>query len=419
MEFAGNGVLFRQAFNAGPTCSPSRAGLLTGMSAHSSGMIGLAHRGFSLNDHSRHLASFLSKNGYETVLCGVQHEAHGENCKLLGYEKIIISEKNLDDIPDSGRRLMKRDEVNADETARFIRGRKDRRPLFLSYGMISTHRPYPEIPDSEINPDNVAVPPCIFDNSENRMDMASFMTMAKTVDNCFAKVMSAIRAAGLEDDSLIIFTTDHGIAFPHMKCNLYDTGIGVALLMKFPGGKFSGKTVDALVSQTDIFPTICDLAGIQKPSWLEGKSFLPVLNGEKEKVRNEIFSEVTYHAAYEPMRCIRTERYKLIRHYDSEFQQVVLPNIDNGLAKKFLMRNGLKGRKKQMVQLFDLYFDPAERENLAERPEYAELMKDLSARLEKWMKDTDDPLLKGYVPKPQGAIANIKYGYEPGDKEYE
>ena len=87
MNLAREGTLFRQAYCAGPTCSPSRAGLLTGMSPHSCGMLGLAHRGFRLYDYHQHLARFLGDHGYETVLCGVQHEAPDPG--MIGYRKNI------------------------------------------------------------------------------------------------------------------------------------------------------------------------------------------------------------------------------------------------------------------------------------------------------------------------------------------
>ena len=91
-HLAEQGVLFRQAFCANPTCSPSRAALLTGRWPHNNGMIGLAHRGSRLNDYSQHLARFLKTQGYETALAGVQHEAHGD-LKVLGYDHLLDREQ--------------------------------------------------------------------------------------------------------------------------------------------------------------------------------------------------------------------------------------------------------------------------------------------------------------------------------------
>ena len=91
-----------------------------------------------------------------------------------------------------------------------------------------------------------------------------------------------------------------------MKCNLEDNGWGVSLIMRGPGGFSGGKVIDALISHLDIYPTLCDLAGVAHPAWLEGKSMLPIIRGEANEINDEVFAEVTYHAAYEPKRAVRT-----------------------------------------------------------------------------------------------------------------
>lgn len=413
MKLAKEGTIFRNAYCAGPTCSPSRAGMLTGMAAHSCGMLGLAHRGFALNDTEQHLANFLAAQGYETVLCGTQHEISYSEIKKLGYQKIYQDDEKR--TGNEGDWYARKDIANAGFAANYIRNTCGK-PFFLSFGMSNTHRDFPEI-DETVNPNYVIPPFPMLDHRKNREDMAAYITSAKIMDRCVGTVLDALRESGLEDDTLVFFTTDHGIAFPHMKCNLYDTGIGISLIMKFPGGLKKGEAVDALISQIDIFPTICDLLEIKKPHWLQGKSFLPVLKNQQEKIRDEIFSEVTFHAAYEPMRCVRTERYKLIRFYD-EHEKFVPANMDDGLSKDFLFEHGYLDRRRSHDMLFDLYFDPVERENKVGDIKYAEVFKDLSLRLENWMRETGDPLLLGNVPKPGDAKINSLESLSPKSKEY-
>ena len=237
-------------------------------------------------------------------------------------------------------------------------------------------------------------------------------------DRCCGRVLEALRQSGHDKDTLVILTTDHGIAFPHMKCNLYDTGIGVSLILRYPGNPLKGKTSDALISQLDLFPTICDMIKVEKPDWLQGSSMIPLFEGTAESIRSEIFSEVTFHAAYEPMRCIRTRRYKLIRFYD---EHGLLPcNIDDSLSKSFLMENGLlkHNQKREREMLFDLYIDPIERINLTSDPQYESIYADLSASLESWQKATDDPLLKGKVSLPEGALINKPSCISPEEKDF-
>src|SRR6185295_6919052 len=95
----------------------------------------------------------------------------------------------------------------------------------------------------------------------------------------------------LVDDTLVIFTTDHGLAFPGAKATLYDRGIGVALIVRGPGGFDGGRVVDALVSHLDVYPTLCDLAGIERPAFLQGRSLLPLARREAAEIRDVIFAE--------------------------------------------------------------------------------------------------------------------------------
>jgi hypothetical protein len=156
------------------------------------------------------------------------------------------------------------------------------------------------------------------------------------------------------------------------------------------------------ISQIDVFPTLCDLLGFERPEWLEGKSFLPVLQHKQEEINEAIFGEVTYHAAYEPKRCVRTKRWKYIRHFDGRHQPN-LPNCDDGLSKDYWLK--FDWRDNETIsdeQLFDLTFDPAERSNLAADPGHEAVLTKMKAHLHNWMENTHDPLLKGPVPLTPG-----------------
>ncbi|MDD3242101.1 MAG: sulfatase [Eubacteriales bacterium] len=410
MALARESTLFRQAFCAAPTCSPSRVAMLSGMAPHSSQMLGLAHRGFQMNDYSRHLASYLGTQGYHTALCGVQHEA--PDSRMIGYEQILQAEAG--EWWEGGD-----DRTNAHCVGEYIRCVPKDRPFFLSFGMLNTHRKYPQHGEY-VNPDYVQPAFPLYDNAANRADMADFMRSAQIADECVGEVLRALDEAGLRENTVVLSTTDHGIAMPFMKCSLYDTGIGVSLMLRYPGNPSAGKATDALVSHLDVFPTLCDLAGIPKPEWLQGQSLLPVLKDTDAKVNEEIFGEVTYHAAYEPARCTRTQRYKLIRYYD--FHNGYVPaNIDASPAKDLLLSCGLLGQTRAQDMLFDLWMDPVERVNLAQDARYGEVYNDLSRRLYAWMERTDDPLLhvRHRVPAPLGAKVNPLSCVEPNETDFE
>ena len=149
-------------------------------------------------------------------------------------------------------------------------------------------------------------------------------------------------------------------------------------------------------------------------SWLQGHSILPLLRGDAESIRDEVFAEVTYHAAYEPKRAVRTERYKYIRRYDKR-ESPVLSNIDDGLAKSELLEAGYAEQAPAPEQLYDALLDPAEKINLVDKPDFTEVLADMRGRLDRWMRDTDDPLLHGPVSAPPGAVANDPDGVSPRD----
>ena len=174
--------------------------------------------------------------------------------------------------------------------------------------------------------------------------------------------------------------------------------------MRGPGGFDGGRVSDALVSQIDLFPTICDLIGVQPPPWLQGVSMLPLAAG-KDEIRDSVFAESTYHAAYEPQRAVRTRRWKYVRRFDDR-PTPVLANTDDGPGKDLWLRHGWAERPIDREQLYDLVFDPMEMVNVVDRPELEEVADQMRQRLLTWMIDTDDPLLDGPVEPPPGAEYN-------------
>jgi N-sulfoglucosamine sulfohydrolase len=227
-------------------------------------------------------------------------------------------------------------------------------------------------------------------------------------------VLNALDEHYLADDTVVVLTTDHGLAFPGAKATLTDRGLGVMLIVRGPGGFHGGKVSEALVSQIDLFPTLCELAGIERPAWLQGRSLLPLVRREADEVNDAIFAELTYHAAYEPQRAIRTQRHKYIRRF-GERRTPVLPNVDDGPSKDLLIAHGWAERELPREELHDLVFDPGEAANVVDDPAYAAVREELSERLDAWMRETGDPLLDGPVAAPPGAEVTDPDAISPAD----
>jgi arylsulfatase A-like enzyme len=385
---ADQGVMFRNAFCAAPSCSGSRAALLTGEYCHTNGMMGLAHRGFTLNDIDHHLVRVLTAAGYHSELIGEQHVS--ATPQQLGYHLVH-------EIPDTNASSVAPAAITALTS-------EIREPFFLSVGFFETHRSF-FAPSSVRDRVYSLPPPFLPDTPEIREDIAAYKDSARSLDHGVGAVLNALHETGLDERTLVICTTDHGLAFPTAKASLLDRGIGVMLIMRGPGF-LGGKAHDELVSHVDIFPTICDAAGIEHPPWLVGRSLVPLVSGQEPPgTRSEIFSELTYHAAYEPQRAIRTDRYKYIRRFD-DYPYPVLANCDDSPSKDAYIARGWASREVNREALHDLFFNPGEGRNVIDHPDYAGIRTELRGKLLAWMEETNDPLLSGPVPAPRGAQIN-------------
>ena len=397
-RFAERGVLFRGAFAASPTCSPSRAGFMTGQYPHCCGMTGLAHRGFSLNDPRHHIAHTLRGAEYHTMLLGVEHTCR--DIADAGYDETYPPDlRDAADVAPQAVEIIRRDHG---------------KPFFLSVGLKQTHRPFPK-PGDEEDERNVLPPALLPDVAAVRRDMAGFKTAARQMDACWGQIFDALDESGLSDRTLVFCFSDHGLQFPRMMTNVTDHGLRVYLIVRGPGGFDGGGVVDPMVSLIDLFPTVCDVAGIALPAWLQGKSLCPLVNGVVDQLHEQLFGEMNYHAAYEPQRTVRTDRWRYIRRFD-ERDHIVLYNADDSPSKQVLMNHGWSTQRRDQEMLFDLIFDPQESHNLAGDPGAAAQLSEMRALLDRWMHETDDPLLRGPMPIPPGAVVNDPDTVSPSDR---
>ncbi len=410
-EFSRESILFRNAFCAAPTCSPSRGSLLSGMYPHTNGLIGLSHRGHELKDYNKHLGAYLKEHGYKTAIAGTEHIAnrtffkqHELNYDVLPYDTIIGLPEEDNDV------------VNAKKVATYIKEFDTNEDnFFISFGLWSTHRKYPENITEGYEPEYVHVPSTMKDTPENRVDFAHYCTSVKIADTCFKIVMEALKEKDIYDDTLVILTTDHGLASPFMKASLTDAGIGVALMLHVPGMDGEGRVIDAMVSHVDLFPTVCDLLAFEKPDYLQGLSQMKVLTGEEESIRDTICAETNYHASFEPMRCIRTKDYKYVRVLH-DYQKPMLANIDDSAPKMGLIEVGFANHKVEEEYLYDLTIDPNERTNFINDLRYMDIKKKLSNGLDQFLMDTEDLKIDEDYEHPNGIVLNPPEAINPKDR---
>jgi N-sulfoglucosamine sulfohydrolase len=404
-KLAREGVLFRNAFAAAPTCSPSRSSYLSGCYPHRLGMHGLAHRGFGWTDYGSHLANQLKRAGYMTALAGVEHTAHDPS--VIGYDRILFTRDGTDD-PTGG----SKDAV--EHATRFI-GEPPAAPFFLSVGIWEAHRPYPEPDPTEPHQDpRYARPPAgIPDTPATRRDAAAYAASVRLMDLRMGAVLCAIERSPAAENTLVFAFADHGLQFPDHMANLTDRGLGVFLLAKGPKGFGGGKVIDQMVSLLDVPATALEVAGVDPSFPIDGRSLSALIAAPERPLHEELFAELTYHAAYEPTRSIRTNRYRYTRRFDGR-SAPVLPNIDDSPSKDALLEAGWQERDRAQELLFACTTD---RENIANLvTQLPEVATRLRGRLSDWMQVTDDPFASGDTPViVRGTFANPPDGISPTD----
>jgi N-sulfoglucosamine sulfohydrolase len=379
---AAEGVRFARGFCTAPQCSPSRASLHTGRYPHATGVLGLAHEpfGWRLDAREKHLARLLHEAGYRTSLVGMQHLVEHGSAHELGYETFSPVRPAYEEADAAIAQLR---QLSASSE-----------PFYLEVGFEEPHRPYDFGGAQPDTSHGVAVPPYLPDGPQAREDFAAFQGAIRQMDTAVGRILSAV-----DDSTLVVFATDHGAAMPRAKCTLYDPGIEVAVLMRWPAGGLSGgRVVSDLVSNVDVTPTLLDLLGLPVPGNFHGLSLRALLVGDGTAPRQEIFAEKTYHTAYEPMRAIRTERYKLIANLEIGLRFDVPGDILTSPIYPLMIPRIVGTRPP--LELYDLSADPWEQANLAEAPELAEQRAELCRRLLLWMAHTDDPLLRGPLTSP-------------------
>lgn len=383
---ADSGVRFDNAYCTAPLCSPARASIATGRYPHSTGMHGLAHRGFGYQPGERRLPAYLSEAGYRTALLGVQHES--DDPQTLDYDEVIAAYGSDRHAP----------RVAAAAETWIADAAAGDQPFFAMIGFVEVHRPYPPERYEPDDPSTVDVPGWLPDNEWTRDDLAAFQGCIRVADQAAGRVFAALDRAGIADDTWVIFTTDHGPGFPGGKSTLYDAGIGVALIQRFPAGwGVPPGPVERLFSHVDLVPTILDRLELPVPATVQGVSHAAwIADPAASPARDRIYAEKSYHNHYDPIRCVRTASAKLIRSYEERPHLVLPPGIERCATRFGYGDEHLRHRAP--VELYDLDIDPYERTNLAADPAYANLRQDLADNLTRWQQATGDPILDGPIP---------------------
>ncbi|MCJ8321613.1 MAG: sulfatase [Colwellia sp.] len=392
-SMAEQGLVFDRAFVASPACGPSRSALLSGLMP--------ARNGAEENHQAPRaktqiMVQLMKDAGYEVAAFGkVAHLSYG---KVVGF-----------DVEKGGRR-----EKIGEDVKQYLENRTSEKPLLL---LVGDHRPHvPWLKKMDYDPKKLTLPAGFIDTPETREHWARYLTDITGMDTQMANVDAMAKAYFGNDDFLFIYTADHGGQWPFGKWNLYDKGINVPFIARWPGHIEVGARTKAMVSWIDIFPTLLELVDGETPMDIDGKSFLPVLFGKTDTHRDVIYTTTTADGIRNiyPIRSVRTAQFKYVRnihpdayhsthsdilrldgaggYWDSWDQAAKIDPKAKAIVEKYYQRPA--------VEFFDLEQDPYEQVNLASNPKYKEQIIKMSKMLDTWMKEQGDTVRMMRNPMP-------------------
>lgn len=384
-RLAREGLLFERMYAQFASCSPSRASFFSGRYP---GSMDAGDMKIPLDDGVALLPAMLRKAGYYSFNAGKLH--------IGGYESVSPRPGMLLHYPENARPQF--DAVSSvgvvEEWEEMLAGRPPDRPFFMAIGYHEAHRSWdPQaLEEFPYDPDEVEVPPFLADIPVVREDIAAYYSEISYMDAKIGKVLDKLDELGVAENTAVMFFSDHGLPFQRSKTQVYDSGTLVPFLIRWPGKIQPGGVHAGLRELVDLVPTVCEIAGVAPADGVQGESFLAALMDPTAEGKRYVYAERNMHDTDDHVRAVRSERYKYIENaYPDEPMASAFDLIRSSanLAMKELYEAGKLPAhqshafvpRRPAVELYDLEADPHELENLAGRPELAEIEATLQQQL--------------------------------------
>lgn len=395
-RLAQESLLFTRAFASSPTCGPSRSTMFTGLMPFRHGAHG-NHSG--IKEGTKSLVHYLQPLGYRVAIAGKYHVGPEE---LFPFERVAntnVPEPGFEEKPGLHY------DLNMDPVDKWLSKQQKDEPFMLVVADHSPHVVWPE--DAAYDPEEVDIPSKHIDTQDTRKSRARYYTDITKMDSNVGKLLKSLEQHGMEENTIVIFTSDQGPQWAFGKWSLYDYGIQAPMLVRWPGKVASGTSTGALVSQADLLPTFVEIAGGTAPDQIDGQSFLAVLQGEKDTHREVVFASHTGDRRMNrsPARMLRTKRYKYILNLAPEILYTThmdkSKNHDGGREywdswreKSFTDEHAAavlwRYHNHPKEELYDVEADPQEMRNLAADPDYAEMLVGFRAQMDSWREQQGD-----------------------------
>jgi len=408
-RIAREGVIFRNAFVDSPSCTPSRAALLTGM--HPWQLETGVHLWGALPAKFETYTDMLEESGY---LVGYAGKGWGP-----GYLEETGREYNpagriVAGAPP-GRAWDSPDRVADFEE--FLSRRQEGQPFHFWFNTGEPHRPYEWQSGlgRGMSLEDVVVPPVFPDTEETRTDLTDYFYEVELFDSAAGELIRYLEEIDELNNTIIVMTGDNGMPFPRAKMTLYDLGTKVPLAIRWPPRIAAGRAVDDFVTLADLAPTLLEAAGIEPPATMSAQSFLGALesteSGLLDPDRTRVFSSIELHCGRYPMRAIRTSTFLYIRNFEPESSINLCRDYwesEAGYSPTWISVLA------PSEELYVLASDPYQLTNVADAAEYAAIRDRLAGELEAELRRTGDPRIDDrheevfYIPHQQNAEARSR-----------
>jgi N-sulfoglucosamine sulfohydrolase len=416
-RLAARSMRFNHAHVVVGNCMPSRNVMWSGKYPHNNGIEGFR----AMAKHAKNypvLGDLMKEAGYFT---GIRHKVeHSTPYSPFPWD-IVLGEKR-DDVKNAtswGKAAAKGIEAaqQAGKPFCLLLNIADPHKPFYAEGNRSQTVPDDDVPSKVFAPEEVPIPGFLHDDPIIRKELAHYYSSVRRADDCLGAILESLKASGQEDNTIILFLSDHGMPLPFAKTQLYHHSSRTPLMIRWPGITKDGSVDEAhLVSTVDLLPTILDMLGIASPGGFDGKSFAGVLKGEPQPERVMIFKE--YHensgGQITPMRAVQTKDWLYIFSPWSNGIRV-MSGATAGTATCRQMRLLAKNNEQiaARIDLFDhrvpaeayeVRYDPDALTNLIAKPENATQVATLEKAMEDWMIKTKDPLLEVFRRRDDAAF---------------
>lgn len=378
-QFAKQGMVFDNAFTGMAICSPSRSILYTGKYPLRNG----AFKNHSaVYKDTKTVCHYLKDLDYDVILCG---KSHVSPASAFPWTQEMHSDEPAGDPTMYTKPATPLDQLED----YFVENQKDKQRPFCV--MATSYYPHGEHPqNTTFSADSIAIMPYQDDTRRTRESEARFNQAVKNCDEEFERTLALLDKYDLAENTVVIYASDHG---RFGKWTVYDRGLTVPMVVRWPGVVQPGSRSDALVSFADLLPTMVDVAGGDSVSDFDGKSLVPLLTGKTDSHHEYVYGVMTnqgiINAHVFPGRMIRSERYKYIRNYNT--LETVERKEKEGQPYTEFLRMGAEQHPGVLAEeLFDVLKDPYEKNNLATDPAYQEIKSELKQKLQQWLVAQND-----------------------------